>query len=62
MLAADRLLLIKKPKQRIFPLKRDGFKPEQAYFIDGVAFDGTNPMIIWRNLPLFERQASGGWR
>ncbi len=44
MLAADALVTDKKAKADEFPAKTEtGFKPEQAYFIDGVTFDGTKP-------------------
>jgi nitrate/nitrite transport system substrate-binding protein len=44
MLAADALVKDKKAKADDFPAKTEtGFKPEQAYFIDGIAFDGTKP-------------------
>jgi nitrate/nitrite transport system substrate-binding protein len=43
-LAADALVKDKKAKADEFPAKTEtGFKPEQAYFIDGVTFDGTKP-------------------
>jgi nitrate/nitrite transport system substrate-binding protein len=44
MLAANALIKDKKAKADDFPAKTEtGFKPEQAFFIDGVGFDSKKP-------------------
>jgi nitrate/nitrite transport system substrate-binding protein len=53
MMAAEALVADKKAKADEFPAKTDtGFKPEQTFFIDGIAFDAKKPNDYLAKFPI----------